>query len=219
MKRVLLIIGLIFTLSIFAAPALAAPVLDFGTGFAGSGGILTYDGTNVSGTGIPLDVLLVDRAPQNNGVYDLSGTFVGGTNGFSAILEFDTGINSNFIRITGGVPGLGIVPDINGNYPDLLTGNIGDGFQVYQDTNKFFLAVFELQGTDVKNEALLAALGLDPATPFKFLGFNISSKNEEGVYVANSTDILNTPVPIPPAILLLGGGLAGLVVIKRRLRV
>ena len=75
MKRALLIIGLISSLSVFAAAAMAAPVLDFGTGFAGSGGIVTYDPNtgNVSGTGIGLDVLIVSGAPVNNGVYDLSG--------------------------------------------------------------------------------------------------------------------------------------------------
>ena len=76
-----------------------------------------------------------------------------------------------------------------------------------------------MKGFDLKNEVLLAALGLDPKTPFTFLGFNISAKSgPEGPYTAYSTDILNTPVPIPSAFLLLGGGLAGLAVIKRRMR-
>ncbi len=207
MKRVLMIIGIIFCLYVFAAPALAAPVIDFGTGFAGSGGSLTYDGTNVTGTGIPLDVLLVTGAPQNNGVYDLSGGFAGTINS-AAELEFNT--TTGNITVTGGVQSF--------NIPDgtvLLSGTI-DSFQVYQSGS--ILAISELKGSDVKDEDLLAALGLNSATPFTFLGFNISSKNEDGVYVANSTDILNTPVPIPSAFLLLGGGLAGLAVIKRRMR-
>jgi hypothetical protein len=210
MKRVLLIIGLIFSLSVFVAPVLAAPVLDFGTGFAGPGGILVYDGNNVSGTGIGLDVLIVSGAPANNGVWDLSGAFTGGTNGFSAVLDFDTDPNSNFIRVTGGVQSFNIP---NGTV--LLNGTI-DKFQVYQSGS--ILAISEMVGSDEKNLALLTALGL-PTTSFTFLGFNISAKDLEGQYVAHSTDLLNTPVPIPPAILLLGGGLAGLAVFKRRLRV
>jgi len=212
MKRVLLMIGLIFSLSEFAAPVLAAPVLDFGTGFAGSGGSVTYDPAtkNVIGTGIPLDVLIVAGANNNNGVWDLSGGFVGGFGGSAALLNFDT--NSGNITVTGAIPTLGINQNI-----DLLTGTIV-GWDVIQSENT--LRISEMTGSDVKHELLLAALGLDSLTPFTFVGFNISSKEgEAGPYVAFSTDILNTPVPIPPAILLLGGGLAGLAVIKRRLRV
>jgi hypothetical protein len=209
MKRGLSIIGVIFSLCVFVAPALAAPVLDFGTGAAGAGGIITVTGSDITGVGIGLDTLIVTGTNYDN-IYNLSGDFTTGSDGSSALLNFDTVTGD--ITITGFVNGVGTQSNVT-----LMSGKI-ENISFQFNANGNILGISEMTGTDTKDPALLQALGIS-ATSFAFYGFNFSAKNEAGQYVATSTDIVNTPVPIPSAILLMGGGLAGLAVFRRRLRV
>ena len=176
----------------------AATVIDFGTGLAGPGGTITNNGMHTSGSDILIGALSVSGAPANNGVYATD-----------AVLNFDTGISSNFITIVGSVPDLNI-----GAGTILLTGSFDLSTTSYQTkTNAAGTTeIFSGGGPDTKACALLCALQLDRNTPFEFFGFTIESVN--GVVV--STDIVNTAVPVPAAVWLFGSGLLGLVGVARR---
>jgi hypothetical protein len=201
---------------LLVVPALAIPVLDFGTGSAGVGGLLTMlAGPNATGAGVPLDTLIVSGAP-GAGVYDLSGAFVSGTSvgGNSAVLDFDTRAATNFIKITGGVPALGIP---NGTI--LLSGTFSSALVTNPAVN--VLSVNGL-GSDDKDPGLLRELGIDPNlyNPFTFFGFTISANFDPGKGVGNaiSSDITNSgKIPEPISLILLGSGLAG-AGLYRRLR-
>ena len=197
------VVGVLMTLGVALSPfpVQAVPIIDFGTGTAGTGGTITsLGGGNYSGAGIPVDVLSVTGAP-GAGVYDLSGAFVSGTavGGNSAVLAFNTSTGS--ISITGGVPALviGSTTLLSGSFSSFtVTGPIGNT-----------LAISGL-GPDAKDPYLLSALGLSPTLPFNFFGFTISAdfNSVTGTGTATSTDIVNTAaVPEPATLLLLGSGL------------
>src|SRR5438128_1163325 len=89
---------------LMAAPAQAAPVIDFGTGFAGEGGSISWDGTNLIGSNIPIGTVRITQAPTNNGTYLVTGTATDNDQlpgGLYGSLNFNTSPNANFINITG----------------------------------------------------------------------------------------------------------------------
>ncbi len=179
--------------SVVSTNASAVTVIDFGTGLAGAGGTITYADMNVVGEDIPIGALIVDGAPQGNGVYEVN-----------AVLNFDTGaVGEPQITI------FGTVDQLVANPTFLLSGDFSD-FEYYEDT--FGNQVFAGTGPDTKACELLCQLGLDTNTPFNFFGFSIESAN--GTVV--STDIVNTAIPVPAAVWLFGSGLIGLVAVARR---
>lgn len=199
------------------SPAMAIPVIDFGTGTAGTGGLITaLGGGNYSGSDIRVDALNISDAPLNNGVHDLSGAILCGscTGGSAASLNFNT--LTNVITITGGVPAAGIAIGTT-----LLSGS-------FSSFTVFFPAPTTLSfsglGSDVKDSGLLTYIGLLASTPFNFFGFTISANWKPGATphpkgTAYSTDITNTAAVSEPAtLLLLGSGLIGLGLLARRRR-
>lgn len=189
----------------------AATIIDFGSN--SSGGTVTVTGGNLAGANIPVDVLLVIGAPQNNGVYDTTGAAVNGEpgdDGTSAALSFNTDPINNFIKIIGGIPAFGIA-----NGTTLLSGTI-TSFQIIQ--NQALIILSNAVGIDTKNASLLQHIGLAPNTPFDLFGFSIAYAVRPGgnTGVPFSTDISNTATPEPGSLLLLGSGLVGLVVAARR---
>lgn len=198
-----------------AAPARASYVIDFGTGTAGSGGLIQPISGGWEGSGILIDTMLASGTPVNDGVYNVDGpaaaTFNANntprSNGTIGVLSFNT-VTGDF-SITGSVPDLGVLAPVT-----LLSGTMGS-FTTGFDAGGFTLHV--MSGTDTKNPALLSGLGIAAGTPFQFSGFSIAGiDNGDGTYTATSTDISNVPEPVTTG--LLGLGLAGLAAARRRRR-
>jgi hypothetical protein len=187
---------------LMAAPAQAATVIDFTTGLAGEGGTISWDGTNLIGSNIPIGAVAITGAPTGQGA-----------GGFGS-LSFDTTDGNNFISITGCIPGLSVGLDANGNCEpiELMLGS----FTGFTDGPNGLLDAF---GGDMKHTELMAAINWPADLPWEFFGVSITTAglNPDGTPgMVISTDIRNTAVPEPATMMLLGTGLLAAFRARRR---
>ena len=193
----------VLAIMLYAVPVRAVPIIDFSTGIDGIGGIIT-PGTTITGAGILIGSMTAVGTTAD-GVYDVSGTGVGAS-GFTGLLNFAyDGGGTNWLTIVGGISSLGIADGTT-----LLSGS----FTSFAFTPGGIYA----SGVDIKDTGLLLELGIAPGTPFELFGFSIGFDPPPlgGPITVMSTDIVNTAVPEPATLLLLGAGLLGVGVFGRK---
>jgi hypothetical protein len=202
-----------FVTALFVAMGVHARAEPIDITFYGFGGTVQYRGGAgpLTGRNIGMGLLTASNTPLNSGkayvVVDDNGWGIGELNFTTGDLVSYTDSVWNFagggsFTITGAVLGTDI------EYKTLLNGNLL-GASVDLLTNKIALTV--TNGTDTKDQELVRLFGLDPNTVnFAFSGGMLLSMLTRGAgnaftAIAGPTQIVNTVVPEPASIALLGG--------------
>jgi len=202
-----------------SSPAFAATIIDFRNAGALAGGTITYNGTDVFGSNLPIGNVEIFGAPLNNNVFDIDGAVSQPPNavgdGNYGSLDFNTA--TDVVTLTGCIPGLGVGIGPNGACtPVALLSGTTTGFTI---TNTPGGSRLEFSGFDTKNPDLLTAIGLSPTTPFIIDTFALLTGTlsaNGGPVQSISHDVRNVAVPEPATMMLLGTGLLAAFRARRR---
>jgi len=212
MRKVTMVLSVLAALLI-SIPAYAVTI-DFGTGNLPAGGNVAISGDDVIGSGIPIGSLQV---LDNRNMPDATVNLVLDSpwNIDKYYLSFNTDDDNNFIKVYGineqvsfaSVGGDNAFPPA---YWELLVGTISSFTVEHPSARNIY---FSATGVDSKNPLLLSMFDIDPNTKWSFFGFSFALTEDGKAY---STDISNTSVPEPTSLLLLGLGLMGVAVLRRK---
>ncbi|MCX5806526.1 MAG: PEP-CTERM sorting domain-containing protein [Proteobacteria bacterium] len=217
---ILAIISLMFVPLIASAVNTTYTMLDFDVNHVNSSGKINYlmETNRLIGTSLGVDRItaIPDVGPS------ISLVIINGMLNFTSgdhISGWSWGPGGS-ITITGGVN----KPDGSELLPEgtvLMSGILGNAMVSPVTSSTFKAAISDL--SDTKDPTLVSYFGFD--TKSAWVGnLNISFETSLSVAEpdffnsmrANSGDVYNTPVPIPPTILLLGAGLMGVGFIRKK---